>query len=64
MVGPSKILKVGDRATVPWGPEELDGRVVAVWGEPATHVRVELDLGEGEEPEVLLLNPGIVRRAA
>jgi hypothetical protein len=59
-----KSLKVGDRVVVPWGLDEVNGRVVEVWGEPATHVRVELDLGEGEEPEVLLLNPNIVHRAA
>lgn len=64
MVGSSNNLEVGDRVTVPWGVDEVTGRVVEVWGDPPAHVRVELDLGEGEEPEVLLLNPNVVHRAA
>jgi primosomal protein N' len=59
-----KPLRVGDRVVVPWGVDQVKGRVVEVWGDPATHVRVELDMGEGEEPEILLLNPNVVRRAS
>ena len=64
MVEQRKSLKVGDQVVVPWGVDEVSGRVVETWGDPVTHVRVELDLGEGEEPEILLLNPNIVHRAA
>lgn len=56
-------LQVGDRVLVPWGFDEVVGRVVEVWGEPAEHVRVALELQEDEEPEVLLLNPRLVKRA-
>lgn len=64
MVDQHKSLNVGDRVVVLWGLDDVSGRVVEVWGDPVSHVRVELDLGEGEEPEVLLLNPRIVHRAA
>lgn len=65
MVSKSDTLKIGDRVTVPWGlDEDVDGRVVDIWGDPPDKVRVELDLGDEEEPEVLLLNARIVKRVA
>ena len=64
MVNHSLALRVGDDVLVPWGLDEVHGRVVEVWGDPPTHVRVELDLGDDEEPEVLLLNPSVVHKAA
>ena len=64
MVNRSLTLRVGDDVLVPWGLDEVRGRVVEVWGDPPSHVRVELDLGDGEAPEVLLLNPSVVHKAA
>lgn len=54
--------QVGDRVLVPWGLDEVVGEVVEVWGEPPAHVRVALELQEDEEPEVLLLNPRLLKR--
>ena len=57
-------LKVGDEVIVPWGlDEDVPGRIVEVWGNPPTHVRVEVNLGEDDHP-VLLLSPDIVERVA
>jgi primosomal protein N' len=57
-------LKVGDRVKVPWGFEDLTGVVTEVWGDPPAHVRVALVVEEGEEPEVLLLNPSVVSKVS
>ena len=57
-------LKIGDRVEVPWGLERnVRGTVVEVWGKPATHVRVQLELGEDDEPVVLLLSPSAMSAA-
>lgn len=64
MVSEARTLRVGDRVVVPWGlEEEVSGRVIEIWGDPPAHVRVELDLDDNE-PEVLLLNPSVVKRVA
>jgi hypothetical protein len=60
MVTSPRAFRAGDRVTVPWGFEEVVGEVVEVWGDPVAHVRVALQLEEGEPPEVLLLNPDVV----
>lgn len=58
-------LHVGDRVTVPWGlDDEVLGIIIEIWGSPPAHVRVALELEEDEEPEVLLLNPRVVRKAS
>ncbi len=49
-------VRVGDLVLVPWGLEEsVQGRVVEVWGDPPSHVRVQLLVDdEGDQPIVLL----------
>lgn len=49
-------VRVGDLVLVPWGLEEpVRGRVVEVWGDPPSHVRVQLLVDdEGDHPVVLL----------
>jgi hypothetical protein len=42
----------------------VKGRIVEIWGDPPAHIRVALELEEGEEPEVLVLSPAIVNRVA
>jgi primosomal protein N' len=61
---PRKELHVGDRVLIPWGVDEVRGIVIEIWGSPPAHVRVALDAEEGEESEVLLLNPSVVKRVA
>ena len=57
-------LHVGDRVAVPWGIDaEVLGTMTEIWGSPPAHVCIALELEEDEEPEVLLLNPRIVRTA-
>lgn len=53
-------LKVGDRVLVPWGVEQLEAEIIEIWGEPAAHVRVALQIEDGDEPEYLLLNPSVL----
>ena len=63
MVTKNKPMKVGDRVRVPWGLDEsLPGEIVEVWGKPPVHVRVQVELGDGES-ETLLLNPDVVEPA-
>lgn len=57
-----RTLQVGDRVLVPWGLDHVEGEVIEVWGDPPAHVRVAIELEEGEEPELLLLNPRILGR--
>lgn len=49
-------VRVGDLVSVPWGLEQpVQGRVVEVWGDPPSHVRVQLLVDdEGDQPVVLL----------
>lgn len=62
MVETQHNLRSGDRVMVPWGMDEIMGTVLEVWGSPPAHVRVALELEANEEPEVLLLNPRVVRK--
>lgn len=65
MVKKSEGLHVGDRIWVPWGrADRVFGTVVELWGDPPAHVRVALELEEDEAPEVVLLNPSVVKRVA
>jgi hypothetical protein len=57
-------LHVGDRVKVAWGSDEVLGTITEIWGSPPAHVRVALELEEDEGPEVLLLNPEVVRKAS
>lgn len=65
MVNKSDALHVGDRVWVPWGfDDRVEGTVVELWGDPPAHVRVALELEEDQAPEVVLLNPRVVKRVA
>jgi hypothetical protein len=58
-------LKVGDVVHVPWGLEDpVPARVLEIWGDPPSHVRVRLLRGEEDERSVLLLPPSLVMPAA
>lgn len=62
----SSQLRVGTKVRVPWGLDrEVPGTVVEVWGDPPTHVRVELhlDVDEDTEPVVILLSPSALTAA-
>lgn len=50
---------------MPWGlNRDVEGTVVEVWGDPPSHVRVELHLDDEEsESVVLLLAPSAVAAA-
>jgi hypothetical protein len=58
-------VKVGDVVLVPWGLEEpVHARVIEVWGNPPSQVRVQLLLGEEDERPVLLLPEELLTLAA
>jgi primosomal protein N' len=58
-------VKVGDRVLVPWGLEEpVPGRVIEIWGDPPSHVRVQLLIDEEPDQPVLLLPESILSLAA
>lgn len=54
-------IKVGDTVLVPWGlGDPVKAKVVELWGDPPTHVRVQLepeDADESEEPTIILISP-------
>jgi hypothetical protein len=57
-------VKVGDLVLVPWGLEEpVRARVVEVWGDPPSHVRVQLLIEEEGERPVLLLPESLLTAA-
>lgn len=60
------VLKPGVWVSVPWGLDEpRRAKVIEVWGDPPTQIRVELEpLTDDEDPAVLLLSPSIVEPAA
>jgi hypothetical protein len=58
-------VKVGDVVLVPWGLEEpVPARVLEIWGNPPSHVRVQLLLEEDDDRLILLLPPSLLTRAA
>lgn len=60
----SSRIKVGDRVRVPWGVAgSLLGQVVEVWGDPARHIRVALELADDLEQPILLLTESVVEAA-
>lgn len=65
-MNPTSVLKPGLWVLVPWGLDEpRRGKIVEVWGDPPTQIRVELEpLAEDEEAAVLLLSPSVVEPAA
>jgi len=58
-------LRVGTTVRVPWGlNSDIEGKIVEIWGDPPTHVRVRLLLdGNEDEPVVLLLPPSALTAA-
>lgn len=65
MVNERRHVKVGDVVLVPWGLEEpVHARVVEVWGDPPSKVRVQLLLDEEDERPVLLLPEELLTLAA
>ena len=56
VTGERRHVRVGDLVWVPWGLEEpVRGRVVEVWGDPPSQVRVQLLVDdEGNQPVILL----------
>jgi hypothetical protein len=58
-------VRVGDLVWVPWGLEEpVPGRVIETWGDPPSHVRVQLLIDEEPDQPVLLLPESILSLAA
>ncbi len=57
-------LRVGDLVLVPWGASQLEAQIIEIWGDPPAHVRVSLQIEDGDEPEYLLLNPAIITPVA
>jgi len=52
VTGEHRHLKVGDLVLVPWGLEEpVRGRVVEIWGDPPSHVRVQLLADEEDDQD-------------
>lgn len=46
----SKPVEVGDKVCLPWGFEEVEGRVLSVYGPPASrHVLIEVDIEGSHE---------------
>ena len=62
----TSILKPGLWVIVPWGLDApRRGKILEVWGDPPTQIRVELEpVAEDEEAAVLLLSPSVVVPAA
>lgn len=55
MTGEHRHVRVGDLVLVPWGRDEpVRGRVVEVWGDPPSQVRVQLLADDDEQPVILL----------
>jgi primosomal protein N' len=65
VTGEHRQIKVGDRVLIPWGLEEpVQGRVLEIWGDPPSQVRVQLLDVEGEDAPVLLLPESLLSLAA
>ncbi len=65
VTGEHRHVKVGDFVLVPWGREEpVRARVVEVWGDPPSQVRVQLLVDEEGERPVLLLPESLLTMAA
>lgn len=57
-------LTVGARVRIPWGLQDsVVGEVVEVWGDPAAHIRVALQLDADDERVIVLLTQSTVEAA-
>jgi hypothetical protein len=65
VTGEHRHLRVGDLVWVPWGLEEhVQGRVVEVWGDPPSQVRVQLFVDDEDDQPVVLLPESLPSLAA
>jgi hypothetical protein len=65
VTGTPRHIRVGDLVLVPWGLEEpVPARVLETWGDPPSHVRVQLLIDEEPDRPVLLLPESILSLAA
>lgn len=65
VTGEHRHLRVGDLVWVPWGLEDpVQGRVVEVWGDPPTQVRVQLFVDDEDNQPVVLLPESLPSLAA
>lgn len=65
VTGEHRHLRVGDLVWVPWGLEDpVQGRVVEVWGDPPSQVRVQLFVDDEDDRPVVLLPESLPSLAA
>jgi hypothetical protein len=65
VTGEHRHLRVGDLVWVPWGLEDpVQGRVVEVWGDPPSQVRVQLFVDDEDDHPVVLLPESLPSLAA
>ncbi len=65
MTSEHRHVKVGDLVLIPWGLEEpVRARVVEVWGDPPSQVRVQLLADDDEDQPVILVPESILNPAA
>lgn len=65
VTGEHRHLRVGDLVWVPGGLEDpVQGRVVEVWGDPPSQVRVQLFVDDEDEQPVVLLPESLPSLAA
>jgi len=65
VTGEHRHLRVGDLVWVPWGLEDsVQGRVVEVWGDPPSQVRVQLFVDDEDDQPVVLLPESLPSLAA
>jgi hypothetical protein len=65
VAGERRHVRVGDLVLVPWGLEEpVRGRVVEVWGDPPSQVRVQLFVDDEDDQPVVLLPESLLSLAA
>jgi hypothetical protein len=58
-------VRVGDVVLVPWGlAEPVRARVVEVWGDRQSHVRVQLMAEDDDDQPVILLPESLLNLAA
>ncbi len=65
MTSEQRHVRVGDFVLIPWGLEEpVRGRVVEVWGDPPSQVRVQLLADDDDDQPVILVPESILNLAA
>ena len=65
MTSEHRQVRVGDLVLIPWGLQEpVRARVVEVWGDPPSQVRVQLLADDDEDQPVILVPESILNPAA